>query len=140
MALSESFLSPVAIALSNTRQCRPLAAQINDFENAVFGPDFSCAYEAIRPWGESGSLFCAAVCGEVVAGCRKVFSVASVLVTTEASRDRLFRGEIADYELIPWSLAQDRTRPAPTWRQSSVTMQNTFAPCTRAWARTWRNG
>jgi hypothetical protein len=88
-----------------------LSAQINEFENEVFGPDFFCRYERFRPWVESGCLFYAAVCGEAVAGFKKVLSVASILLTTETSKERLLRGEIPDWSLEPWANALGQGAP-----------------------------
>src|SRR5919108_717152 len=99
MQAPESIPHPLSVGLRDTRQCRGFALPICEFENSVFGPDFACTPESIRAWFDSGCLFCAAICGEAVAGRERILSVISALLTSEASRDRLLRGEISDEEL-----------------------------------------
>lgn len=111
MSSSESFPDPVSVELLNTARCYELGMQINDFDNAIFGPDFFCSYETIRPWVEAKNLFCSAFCGEAVSGRRKILSVASLLITSRTSRDSLFSGHIKDYELVPWTLSPKRCEP-----------------------------
>jgi hypothetical protein len=98
--------------LLDTSGSRPWLRQLNDFENQVFGPDFACDLKAIRPWIDSGCLFYSAVCGEAVPGRRRILSLVSVFITTSASRDRLMAGEIADYELEPWTPTTRNKRPS----------------------------
>src|SRR5882762_1210106 len=102
MSLPDSGPNPLSLELLDTRACLEVGPQLNEFENTIFGPDFSCDYECFRPWVESGCLFYSAVCGEAVAGRSTILSVASVLVTDTESRDRLLRGEITDTQLQPW--------------------------------------
>jgi hypothetical protein len=102
MNLPDSGPNPLSFELLDTRQCLEVGPQLNEFENTIFGPDFSCVYECFRPWVESGSLFYSAVCGEAVAGRSTILSVASVLITDAASRDQMLRGEITDTILQPW--------------------------------------
>jgi hypothetical protein len=94
---------PFSTALLDARHCLRLSEQLNDFENAVFGPDFACSFGQIRPWVDSGCLFYSAVCGEAVQGRQTILSAASVLVTTSRSRDRLLSGKIPEHELEPWA-------------------------------------
>jgi hypothetical protein len=101
----ETLPVPFSTELLDAAQCRPLSAHLNDFENAVFGPDFACKYEQIQPWVESGCLLYAAVCGEAVEGRRKILSAVSVFITTSSSRDLLLAGRIPECELKPWTSA-----------------------------------
>jgi hypothetical protein len=111
MSAGDSIPHPLSVGLRNSRQCRLLAGPICEFENLVFGPDFACDPESIQSWFDSGCLFCAAVCGEAVAGREHLLSIISALLTSEASRDRMLRGEITDEELTPWSQCSDGSRP-----------------------------
>jgi hypothetical protein len=111
MQTAEHFPDPVQVHLLNTAECYELGPQINDFDNAIFGPDFYCSYETIRPWVESGNLFSSVVCAEAVAGHRRILSAASLLITSRTSRDHLFAGRIRDYELTPWMLSPRRCEP-----------------------------
>src|SRR5207249_3625508 len=83
----------------------------NDFENDVFGPDFACAQEQIKPWVDSGCLLYAVVCGEAVPGRRTILGATSVLITSSRSRDRLLTGQIAEYELTPWTVGPRSDQP-----------------------------
>ncbi len=112
MNLSDSIPTTLSVQLLDTHQCRELSVHINEFENNIFGPDFSCDYEKIKPWVDSGRLFYAAVCGEAVAGRRNILSLASAFITHTLSRDQLLAGEIADYELAPWSEGVRAAQPA----------------------------
>ena len=112
MNITDAIPHPLAIGLRDTRHSRELAAPICEFENAVFGPDFACAPASIRSWFDSGCLFSAAICGEAVAGRERVLSVITALLTSETSRDRLFRAEITDGDLTPWSQCAAGSRPA----------------------------
>ena len=102
MNLPDSGLNPLSFELLDTRRCLAVAPQLNEFENTIFGPDFSCDYECFRPWVESGCLFYSAICGEAVEGRSSILSVASVLLTDDESRERVLRGEINDTLLQPW--------------------------------------
>jgi len=75
---------------------------LNEFENTIFGPDFSCDYECFRPWVESRVPFLLNRLRRGSHGRSSVLSVASVLVTDAESRDRMMRGEITDTVLQPW--------------------------------------
>jgi hypothetical protein len=101
---------PFSTELLGTRHCLCLSAQLNDLENAIFGPDFACNYEQLKPWVDSGCLFYAAVCGEAVEGRKTILSEVSVFVTTSRARDRLIRGAIPEHELEPWTNA-DTAQP-----------------------------
>jgi hypothetical protein len=107
----ENCPNPLSIELLDTTRCLPLSREINDFENSIFGPDFFCEFETIRHWVESGSLFCAAVCGQAVEGRPSILAVASVFLTNLASRDRVMRGEIHDVELAPWFRCTEHSQP-----------------------------
>ncbi len=114
----EPGLDTLATDLLDNRRCREIIPQLNDFENAVFGSDFACHCAQIQPWVDSGCLLYSAVAGEAVPGQRRILSVLSVFVTTSAARDRLMLGEIADYELAPWT--SGATTAQPTLYLSSV--------------------
>lgn len=101
----------LSVRLWNTEKCKSIAAELCEFENQVFGPDFSCPVESVQSWFDSGCLFSATMCGEAVAGHERVLSAISALVTDESSRDKLLRGEILDTELVPWSLSKPGTQP-----------------------------
>jgi len=107
-----------ATELHDSRGCRELIPQLNDFENLVFGPDFACDCVQIQPWIDSGCLLYAAVTGEAAAGQRRILSALSIFVTTSAARDRMLLGEIADYEMTPWT--SGRSPGQPTLYLSSV--------------------
>src|SRR5690242_8760772 len=96
---SRNYPIPISMELLDTRQGRELCKPLNDFENAVFGPDFACDLAQIKPWIDSGCLMYSAVCGEAVAGRRNILSVVSVLITTSLSRDLMIAGRIPEYEL-----------------------------------------
>ena len=98
--------------LFDNSDCQNLIPELNEFENQVFGPDFACDCSQIQPWIESGCLFYSAVCGEAVAGQRRVLSLASVFITSSLERDRLLLGQIADYELRPWTAGDTCAQPA----------------------------
>jgi hypothetical protein len=51
------------------------------------------------------------VCGEAVAGRRRILSLVSVFITTSVERDRLLTGQIADYELTPWTKGLSSIQP-----------------------------
>ena len=99
----EAGQATLATELLDNRRSRDLIPQLNDFENVVFGPDFACTCAQFQPWVESGCLFYSAVRGEAVTGRSRILSVLSVFITTAISRDRMLRGEIADFELAPWT-------------------------------------
>ena len=101
--LPQSDLEMLSTELLDNSGCRDLVVPLNDMENMIFGPDFACNTKQIQPWIESGCLFYSAVTGEAVAGHRRILSALSVFITTAASRDRMLLGEIADYEMAPWS-------------------------------------
>jgi len=101
--LPQSDLEMLSTELVDNAGCRDLVVPLNDMENLIFGPDFACNTRQIQPWVESGCLFYAAVTGEAVAGHRRILSALSVFVTTADSRDRMLLGEIADYEMAPWT-------------------------------------
>src|SRR5437588_9488750 len=107
--MSDKFLEilpvPLSTELLDSGQCQPLSGRLNDFENAVFGPDFACDYEQIKPWVESGCLFYAAVRGEAVEGRQNILSAVSIFITTSYSRDLLLAGRILECELKPWTSA-----------------------------------
>lgn len=100
--LPEGGLDTLSTELLDSHACRELLVPLNDFENAVFGPDFGCQSAQIQHWIDSGCLLYSAVCGEAVAGQRRILSVLSIFFTTVAERDRLMSGEAADYEMAPW--------------------------------------
>jgi hypothetical protein len=102
---------PLPGKLLGTQGCLALGAQINEFENQTFGSDFYCSYETFRPWAESGCLFYSAVLGESAEGGHQILSVASVLLTNEASRNQLLRGEISDCDLVPWLRRPESSSP-----------------------------
>jgi hypothetical protein len=104
-------LDTLATELLDNRRCRELLPQLNDFENQVFGPDFACPTESLRPWFDSGCLFYAAMHGEAVAGRSRILSVLSVFITTGVARDRMLLGEISDYELTPWIPGVSQEQP-----------------------------
>src|SRR5438552_698299 len=108
---SEAMPVPLSTELLDTRRCLEFYPQLNDFENDVFGPDFACPHEQIKPWADSGCLFYAVVCGEAVAGRRTILSETSLLITSSRSRDRLLTGQIADYELAPWTAGPASDQP-----------------------------
>src|SRR5882762_5868604 len=108
---------PFSMELLDTDHCLAFTTQLNDFENAVFGPDFACNYEQIRHWVESGCLFYAAVCGGAVEGREKILSAVSVFITTSRSRDLLLEGHIPECELRPWTITPAQQ---PTLYFSSV--------------------
>jgi len=93
----------LATQLVDNAGCRELVVPLNDWENLIFGPDFTCNTEQIQPWVHSGCLFYSAVTGEAVAGHRRILSALSVFITTAAARDRMLLGEIADFEMEPWT-------------------------------------
>ncbi|MFM1770274.1 MAG: hypothetical protein RJA22_2803 [Verrucomicrobiota bacterium] len=113
----ESGLDTLSTQLLDNRACRELLTPLNDFENAVFGPDFGCPASQVQPWFDSGCLLYAAVCGEAVAGHRRILSVLSIFLTTTAERDRVLSGQAADYEMAPWQPGQPSE---PTIYLSSV--------------------
>ena len=100
-----------------TAACVKLTAQITDFENNFFGPDFKWTLESMDRWLHSRSLFYAAACDHGEAGERQIRALASVLITGARSCGRLLNGEIAEYELAPWFLESDAT---PIFYFSSV--------------------
>jgi hypothetical protein len=112
MNLAEPIPDPLSIELLGTRRCLEIGPSLNDFENEVFGPDFFCPFQRIEPWVHSGSLFYAAVCGEAVAGRRTILGLGSIFITSSASRDLLFQGRIADYELSPWFVCPVGSEPS----------------------------
>ena len=109
--LLEIGLDTLSIELLDNRCCRELIPQLNDFENMVFGPDFSCECAHIQPWVDSGCLLYSAVTGEAVAGQRRILSVLSVFITTSRDRDRMLRGEIRDFDLEPWTAGPPSAQP-----------------------------
>lgn len=109
--LTQSELELLSTALLDNRRCRDLMTQLNDFENEVFGPDFACDRAQLRQWIDSGCLLYAAVTGEAVSGQRRILSALSVFITTAAARDRMLLGQIADYELAPWTNAEPGDQP-----------------------------
>ncbi len=115
--LPQNDLELLSTQLVDNAGCRDLIVQLNDMENLIFGPDFNCNNTQIQPWVESGCLFYAAVTGEAVAGYRRILSAVSVFITTAAARDRMLLGEIADFEMAPWTPGQDGQ---PTIYLSSV--------------------
>jgi hypothetical protein len=102
---------PFSTELLDNRLCIDLAEKLNDFENAVFGPDFACRFEQIKPWVDSGCLFYSAVSGEAVEGRQKILSAVSVFITTSRSRDLLLTGQISECELKPWTSASPEEQP-----------------------------
>lgn len=113
-------LDTLATELLDNQQCREWLPQLNDFENGVFGPDFTCTCGQIQPWLDSGCLFYSAVTGEAVPGHRRILSVLSVFITGGVARDRMLLGEIQDYELMPWSVGNQNAEDQPTIYLSSV--------------------
>lgn len=113
----EAGLDTLSTELLDNRACQSLLPQLNDFENAVFGPDFGCQCSQIQHWIESGCLLYSAVCGEAVAGRRRILSVLSVFFTTSAERDAMLQGRAADYEMAPWRPGEG---PEPSIYLSSV--------------------
>ncbi|HYV29684.1 MAG TPA: hypothetical protein VEO53_01030 [Candidatus Binatia bacterium] len=109
--LSQSAADTLSTALLDNRGCQKLLPKLHEFENAVFGPDFTCDYVEIQPWVDSGCLFYSAVYGEAVEGQQRILSLASVFLTTSFSRDRLLAGHIADYELAPWTAGVRTEQP-----------------------------
>lgn len=93
----------VALELLDTWSCLEILPQLEAFENSVFGPDFAIAPEDIRAWAESGSWLCAAIAGQAVVGRQQIFSMLSVLVTTNESRIRLLAGQASEGQLQPWT-------------------------------------
>jgi hypothetical protein len=104
-------LDTLATELLDNRRCRELLPQLNEFENQVFGPDFSGSTECLQPWIDSGCLFYAAMHGEAVAGRSRILSVLSVFITTGVARDRMLLGEISDYQLTPWVAGTSGEQP-----------------------------
>ena len=115
--LPQGDLEMLSTELLDNAGCRELVVPLNDMENQIFGPDFACNTAQIQPWCESGCLLYSAVTGEAVAGHRRILSALSVFITTAAARDRMLLGEIADYEMAPWTPGQD---DQPTIYLSSV--------------------
>src|SRR5438445_13260765 len=101
--LSDPLGNTLSTELLDNADCQQYLGQLNDFENEVFGPDFTCDWSQIHPWIDSGCLFYSAVCGEAVAGQRRILSVAAVFITTSLERDRLLLGQPADYDSAPWN-------------------------------------
>ncbi len=101
--LSDPIGNTLTTELLDNGDCQQHIRQLNDFENEVFGPDFACDCSQIQPWIDSGCLFYSAVCGEAVAGQRRILSLASVFITSSLERDRLLLGQTLDYEIAPWS-------------------------------------
>jgi hypothetical protein len=95
--------SSLFVELLDTRNCLEMLPRLNDFENAVFGPDFTVTLEEMDAWANSGCWFCAAMTGEAVVGRRQILSMLSVLVTTTESRDRLMAGRSSESQLEPWA-------------------------------------
>ena len=104
--LPQGDLEMLSTELLDNAGCRSLVVPLNDMENQIFGPDFTCNTEQIQPWVESGCLLYSAVTGEAVAGHRRILSALSVFMTTAEARDRMLLGEIADYEMAPWTAGQ----------------------------------
>ncbi len=109
--LSAPIGNTLTTELLDNRDCREYIPQLNQFENEVFGPDFACDCSQIQPWIDSGCLFYSAVCGEAVAGQRRILSLVSVFITTSFERDRLLLDQIADYELGPWTAGDSSAQP-----------------------------
>ncbi|MSU56956.1 MAG: hypothetical protein EXS35_02030 [Pedosphaera sp.] len=110
--LSQTDPNTLSTELLDNRQCRELCAPLNDYENAVFGPDFACDLAQIQPWVDSDCLMYSAVCGEAVAGRRRILSVVSVLITTSLSRDQMIAGRIPESELTPWTAGPRSAQPS----------------------------
>ena len=103
---------PLSMEVLDSRQSGELCVSLNDFENAVFGPDFACDLAQIKPWIDSGCLMYSAVCGEAVPGRQNILAVVSVLITTSRSRDRMIAGRIPEYELTPWTAGPRSAQPS----------------------------
>jgi hypothetical protein len=115
--LPQDDLEMLSIELLDDASCQGLIGPLNELENLVFGPDFACSTAQVQPWFDSGCLIYSAVAGEAVAGQQRILSALSVFITTAASRDRMLLGEIADIEMIPWTLGD---ADQPTIYLSSV--------------------
>ena len=115
--LPQGDLEMLSTELLDDAACRELLAPLNDMENSIFGPDFTCNTAQVQQWFDSGCLLYSAVTGEAVVGHRRILSALSVFITTAAARDRMLLGEITDIEMTPWTPGQPEQ---PTIYLSSV--------------------
>lgn len=93
-----------------TQECLHITRKINDFENLIFGPDFSCKFEDMKPWVLSGDLYIALVPDEKAE--YGIASLVSMLITTESCSNELKTGKILERELVPWSTSPDKLCPS----------------------------
>ena len=97
--------------LLRTTDCLRIRAQLTDFENHFFGPDFAWSLESMERWLRSGSLFYVAVCQKASREDLRIAALASVLLTGSRSCERLLRGEILESQLVPWFLDSPDSPP-----------------------------
>jgi hypothetical protein len=102
----------LALELLDTSGCLDLLAELEHLENSVFGPDFTVPHETMLGWARSGGWFCAAVTGQAVVGRQQIFSMLSILLTTEQSRDLLLAGYCTESELTPWTQTVPGDKPS----------------------------
>ena len=93
-----------------TQECLGVSRIINDFENLIFGSDFSCKFEDIEPWVLSGDLYIALVPDEKAE--YGIASIVSMLITSESCSNELKSGQIPERDLVPWSTSPDKLGPS----------------------------
>lgn len=75
---------------------------LHEFECALYGPDFACSLEELRPWLAS-RYFYYTVFGDTLSDGVDVSASASAIVITRSDYEQLLDGTRRESELTPWT-------------------------------------
>jgi hypothetical protein len=94
----------VEIDVFDSAACRGMLDTLNAFENLAYPDDMRCPWQDFSHWIDSRSFFYAAV-GRRNEAAFEPLSIASFLLASSASAERLIAGHGKEAELQPWDAA-----------------------------------